>query len=225
MDIERAMETQRLRLLRVLAGLIAVVAFVSAAPFSSAVSRWFAESVFSILLRAEAAAQCLVIVQARLLAVRKGSDLNRASLPELRISRTLEIETPVSLKDLRKRLDALRALLSDLPRHGLRLLRSTEKRAFRAPRTHETAPSRAAPGGLTTLRIIGSRIERPPDKGNAQPSNLCTSPRFRAGGEDGCAEGGVVRFAVHGCAFAHALNTLLRRPPPARCFRVPIAGC
>jgi hypothetical protein len=70
------MEIQRQKLLRLVAGLLVAVAFVSAGPFSCAVAAWVSSVVSSVLSRAEAAAQCLVIVQARIIAARTGSAVN-----------------------------------------------------------------------------------------------------------------------------------------------------
>jgi len=50
-DMERALETQRLKLLRVLAGLVLAVAFVSGAPLSRDFSRWARGVVASVLSR------------------------------------------------------------------------------------------------------------------------------------------------------------------------------
>jgi hypothetical protein len=61
---------------------------------------------------------------------------------------------------------ALRAVLRDLPRHALRLLRRVEKRARRA--LCSVRPSQCAASNRSVLlddwRLPASRIERPPDK-------------------------------------------------------------
>lgn len=169
MDIERDMERLRLRLLRLVAGWLVAVAFLSAAPFSCAVTRWVGEFLFSVLSKAEAAAQSLVFVQARLLAARSGGRVDSACLRDFRLRDTGKDEPDLALATLRKRLDALRALLEDLPRSGARLLRRAEKRARRLLGTERERPALPSPAtldgaALCIWRLATLRIERPPDK-------------------------------------------------------------
>ena len=123
-----------------------------------------------------------MIVQAALIAAQTKSDVDRARLfdaPAL-----ADFEREGSPSDLRTRLAALRAVLDDLPRYGLRLLRRVEKHARRITRTVEPTPcpdvgrSRV----LSDWRLVENRVERPPDKQMfAMP--FSTSLRQRAGGE------------------------------------------
>ena len=129
-------------------------------------SRLFSSTVSYILIRAEAAAQYLVIAHAGLIVDKGQSTVSRAQLLEYApvISTEEKAFSPVSL---RRRLSALRKVLEDLPRYGLRLLHRIEKRIRRMMSVSHTE---AAPFSVDTLRVfsvwglIGNRIERPPDK-------------------------------------------------------------
>ncbi len=122
--MERAVETQRLKLLRLLAGWLAVVAFLSAAPISPAWTLWVRSFLSSVLARAEAAAQCLIFVEARRIAQARGGEVDPAWLSQRHFELLSVCDgTPPSLAVLRRRLVALRGLLNSLPRRGLRLLR------------------------------------------------------------------------------------------------------
>ena len=165
LTIEQEIATQRLRLSRLVAGLLLAVVFVAAAPFSSAYRVWVREAVLSILTRAEYAAQCLVLVQARVLAAQAGVCAQAALLDAARKDmrnalRSSETTLP-SFHALRLRLKALQAVLRDLPRHGLRLLRRLLG-AGRASERGHFVPSREDRTGA--LRLGGDVIERPPDK-------------------------------------------------------------
>ena len=189
MDMERAIETQRLRLLRLLAGLLVAIGFLSVGPVSRGFSDWACGFVGSVLSRAEAAARCLVIAQARLIAERMGSGIDRSLFSMPAIHDFSDSDTDVSLSDLHRRLCALRALLSNLPRHALRLLRRIEKRKQGGALTDRRLPrfDPSISAALHPARRAGNRIERPPDPcGNAR---LCPSPPsgFRAGGASGSA--------------------------------------
>ena len=187
MDLERACETQRLKLLRFLAGLLAALAFVSVAPFSSALSRFVGGAILSLLPRAEMAGRCLVIVQARLIAARIGLRIDHDQVSDYFTRIGSEGDDSVALSALRDRLEALRALLEDLPRHGLRLLRRIEKRARRSKRRVPRSmprPDTVSFGVFGAWRLVATRIERPPDKTTASVVRV-TSPRQRAGGGGG----------------------------------------
>ena len=69
--IERTLETQRITLLRLLAGLAWLVVFASLAPAVSMVPHWVRRYVVSVLRRAEAAANNMLFVSACLLAGRQ----------------------------------------------------------------------------------------------------------------------------------------------------------
>jgi len=134
-DIERALETQRLRLLRMVAGLVVLVGFLSAHPVSRGFSIWTCRFVGSILSRAEAAARYLVIAQARML-------------------------------------KALRAILMDLPRHALRLLRRIEKQSRVDTHQPSPYPDTRLSTSCHDWRLAGNRIDRPPD--HSHPASQLT---------------------------------------------------
>lgn len=198
MDLERACETQRLKLLRFLAGLLAALAFVSVAPCSSVLSRFVGGAILSLLPRVEMAGRCLVIVQARLIAARIGLRIDHDRVADYFTQNGSEGGGSVSLSTLRDRLEALRALLEDLPRHGLRLLSRIKKRARRSQRRVPPSMPRADTvsfGLFGAWRLVATRIERPPDKRTASVVRV-TSPRQRAGGEGGWGSCGHRHLAI-----------------------------
>jgi len=134
-EIERALETQRVKLLRLLTGWFAVVVLLSVGPFAA--PRWARVFLDDLLVRAEFAAQCLV-----------------------RVSAGLQADACWAV--LIRRMKALRRLLQDLPRYGRRMLRPLDAHESAATfgnslmnldRTHRVSPQWIAPG-----------VERPPDK-------------------------------------------------------------
>jgi len=160
----REIETQRLRLLRLVAGLAVALGFLSIAPISAGFSVWVCGFVVSTLSRAEVAARYLVVAKARRMMAQRGIalDVNRLlnGLPVAFDASNIE----PSVGDCRARLRALQAVLTDLPRHAVRLLRRIEKqhRDACAIRNipHPDAPVSVS---LPTWRLAGERIERPPD--------------------------------------------------------------
>ena len=128
MDMEQALETQRFKLLRLLAGLAVVVGFLFVAPIAPAWSRWIRGYVFSLLRRAEPAAQSLVLVQACVLAKGCGEAVDVSRLARRSFPGEADDEALPSLAALSRRMDALRRVLEDLPRHGRRLLQRAMKR-------------------------------------------------------------------------------------------------
>jgi hypothetical protein len=157
-DIETALHTQRFRLLRLLAGLVFALKVVSFMPAASMMPRSVRRSFSAIILRAEAAAQCLVVVCARLLFGRSAVEaaIGRAPIP-----RPFEIlpDDGFSNAVLLRRIAVLQTVLRDLPRYARRLM----KRCSRARK----APS---PYGMPTIgtfpaRLMArdARIDRPPD--------------------------------------------------------------
>ncbi len=189
--MERALEVQRHRLLRVLAGLVLAVGFLSAGPVSHAFSRWAREGLSSVLSRAELAAQYLVVVHARLIAERSGESLDLQKMIDIAHSNCARVGSEHSVCGLRRRLWAVQTLLNDLPRRGQRLLRQIERMLRRAvsgalclscPETQEPSINGAA-------RIALARIERPPDKKRLYQMTQSTSPRCRVGGEGDHATG------------------------------------
>lgn len=167
MDIERALETQRLRLLRMVAGLVVLVGFLSAHPVSRGFSIWTCRFVGSILSRAEAAARYLVIAQARMMDARNGIDVS--------FSESLALVTDdadVSPTEYQRRLKALRAILMDLPRHALRLLRRIEKQSRVDTHQPSPYPDTRLSTSCHDWRLAGNRIDRPPD--HSHPASQLT---------------------------------------------------
>ena len=162
--MERAIETQRLRLLRLVAGLLVAVGFLSVGPVSRVFSEWACGFVGSVLSRAELASRYLVIVQARRIMAERDIALD-FSLHLKRLPLAFDTPEAVSRADCRSRLMALQAVLRDLPRHALRLLRRIKKQS------HEACADRARPRpdaplstSLHNWHLAESFIERPPDK-------------------------------------------------------------
>lgn len=186
MDIERALETQRHALLRLLAGLVMAVEFVSRGPFQGALPRWVQSFIHSILRRAEEAAQCLVTVTVWVLTK------NGVTVPSSSVQRSARAENtgddaapedgrgdeelPKASPDdllptdsLRQRMQAMQDMVEDLPGHALRLMR---KRAGQRIAKHPTvmfSDDRTrdliqAFGGIQRIRLLTPRIERPPDR-------------------------------------------------------------
>ena len=165
MDFERAIDTQRFRLLRIVAGLLVAVGLLSVGPVSRRFSLWACHTVESVLSRAEAAAQYLVIAKARILAAQRGGDWGRSQFFASSRPAVTTCEAVPSLPDLRRRLRALKFLLTDLPQHAERLLRRIDREirgAGRARRRHPQPLTRVSTR-LCRWRLAGDRIERPPD--------------------------------------------------------------
>ena len=179
MDFEQAIETQRLRLLRFLAGLAVAVGFLSVGPVSRGFSVWACDYISSILSRAELAARCLVIAQARMIA--KSND----ACDFTRFSDAFDApEAGQSPSDCRARFKVLRAVLMDLPRHARGLLRRIEKQSRRALCMDRTTPcpEMRRSASLRTWRLAGPRIERPPDIERRASPRVSAPSGFRAGG-------------------------------------------
>jgi len=188
-DFEQAIETQRLRLLRIVAGLIILLGVLSLGPVSRGFSVWTCRFVESILSRAEAAARYLIIAHAYQMIARSGMDLNRKQISESLAREFATDGADVSLSECQRRLKVLRAVLKDLPRAALRLLRLIEKQSRRAMSTDQ--PSRFPHSRLSTSlhdwRLAGMRIERLPDIGLRKLLLFLPPCGIRAGGVDGCA--------------------------------------
>ncbi len=167
MDFERALETQRLKLLRLVAGLVVLVGVLSLGPISRGFSITVCRFVGAMLSRAETAAQYLVIAQARLMDSRSGMAIGQSQFSESLARAFPAEEKDVSLSDCRERLKALLAVLTHLPRHAARLIRRIEKQMRDSARTYPLSPhsDECLSGVLDGLRLVGPRIERPPDKG------------------------------------------------------------
>lgn len=123
--IERAIQTQRNALLRLLAGWLALMLMLSALPVSPVWTRRVRVFLSGFVGVAEAAARYLVIAQARVIARRLGmTDPVRDARLVFDSSplRCSEGGEPLTLAELRVRMLALRCLLKHLPGRGLRLL-------------------------------------------------------------------------------------------------------
>jgi len=161
-DMERAIETQRLRLLRLVAGLFVALGFLSVGPVSRGFLVWVCGFVDSVLSRAEVAARYLMIAQAK----QMGGEVDRGRLSEIFTHDFDRPETGISVADCRARLRALKAVLTDLPRHALRLLRRITNQSQREVSADQPLPR---PGEwlierLQNWRLARIRIERPPDQ-------------------------------------------------------------
>ena len=174
MDLGRAVDTQRDALLRLLARLMLVIEVLSCGPFDGKVTRWVCRSLSSVLSRAELAGQYLVIGSARLLVARgvvaPEGDWLSAARRDAGVNAGASYEA-VTCDSLLFRMKALKAVLEDLPRHALRLLRRIA-RAGRLALADGTsrlaiAAARRAIGTFRPERDRAARIDRPPDKGLA----------------------------------------------------------
>lgn len=163
MNMERALETQRLKLLRLLAGLVVVLRFVSVAPAVSMLPQWVRSRVASLLARIESAANSLVIVAAcQILRAQGVRSLNGVSFPYSQGSAS-PVDGP-SNEALLRRIKRLKALLEDLPRHARRMIARMMKSTTDPEEPSEVREIRVAIFA-TVDTPIASRIERPPDKG------------------------------------------------------------
>jgi len=115
-DLERALETQRVALLRLLSGWFAVIGFLSSGPFALAVPcslpQWICKYFDMLLTRAEFAAQCLVQASISL----QGGH-GHAPAPEPMIDQGKR--GAPSFEALLRRMTALRDLLENLSRTAL----------------------------------------------------------------------------------------------------------
>jgi len=123
-DISAALETQRLRLLRLLAGLVCIVQFVSLAPLVSMLPVKIRAYVSAVLDRAEAAVNCLVIATA---SIRYGY---RVPAPTNDIPSPMDVaklsECHTTTENLLHRIRVLRTVLENLPRYAKRLMKRLE---------------------------------------------------------------------------------------------------
>ena len=176
-DLERALEAQRVRLLRLLTGWLAVVALMSGGPLALPLPRWLRAFFADLLIRVEFAAQCMVQVSACLQAGQSGTVSSLRPMPVLRPAHSVD-DVP-SVVALLRRMKTLRRLLRDLPRHGRRLLRRCESRRV-SRRTSWAGLSRGA-SGFAMPQWIVPEVERPPDVVGTIFVTLC-SRSVRTGG-------------------------------------------
>ncbi len=185
MDIERTLETQRLRLLRILAGLVVLLGVLAIGPVSRRFSDWILGFVGSVLSRAEASARYLLITQACLMVDQCGFDIDRSQIAVPAMPDLESDEVNISLIEIQRRLRVLRSVLMDLPRYALRLLRRIAKQA-RGHANHDSPDfSICASAPLNRARRAARRIERPPDKDQLAAVFFLPSPGYRAGGVSG----------------------------------------
>ena len=181
MDFEEIIETQRLRLLRLVAGLVVLVGFLSLGPVSRGFSVWSCHFVGSILSRAEAAGRYLVIAQARMIVAREGVAIDRSAFEDA-LARVVPVDSAESsLSECRGRLMALRALLLNLPRYARHLLRQIARRT-RSSDQPALRPAARCSVTLRDWRLAAARIERPPDRRFFASLGLFPPPDNRAGG-------------------------------------------
>ena len=164
MEMERALETQQGKLLRLLAGWFAVVGFMSLGPLRVELPQWMRAFLDSVLIRAEFAAQNLIWVAAYV-AAKKGmggtAGLRPRSIPFLKPVDSLD---PVpSTQALLRRMKALRRLLETLPRQGVRMLRRRARNKLKRSFWGTVWPVDLAPALSRVCGLVAPRIERPPD--------------------------------------------------------------
>ena len=189
MDFERTLETQRLKLLRIVAGLVFAVGLLSVGPVSRVFSDWACGFVGSILSRAEAAARYLVIARARSMMVRRGIREDQSRFSDA-LAHVLPVdEDEISASAYRRRLKALHLALLDLPRFAAHLIRRLQRQKRRTERACRVmpCPDRRLSASLRDWPLRATRIERPPDKGRSFLSFLQPPPEIRAGGGGGSA--------------------------------------
>lgn len=168
-NFEEVIETQRLRLFRVVTGLIVLLGVLSLSPISRCFSVSVCQFTASILSRAEAAARYLVIAQARAMLAPSGARVTQSQLSACLDRVFVADENNVSLANSQRRLRVLRAILRNLPRAACRLLHQTAKHLRRTGRERATLPFPEASlrAALRDWQFT-SLIERPPDRAKAQ---------------------------------------------------------
>ena len=180
MNLERTLETQRVRLLRLLAGWIAVLGVLSFGPVALPMPRWVRAFFDRVLIRAELAAQFLM----RAIALTQATSGLVTQTPMARTERRMAVDVP-SAQMLLRRMKALRDVLEDLPRYARRLLRvwntAGEAIDFSAPPCLIPANGTLA---MVSADWVQPRIERPPDKRMIALIGLAhLSPSFPIGAE------------------------------------------
>ncbi len=179
MDLEQALETQRVKLLRLLAGWFALVGVLSAGPFQLPVPRWILAFFDTLLIRAELAAQYLLTASIFLQGA--GNAVVLGDVPKPTMSRA-EDDVP-SPAELLRRMEKLRSLLENLPQHALQ--RSGQRQNSSAfdwsRRGVEMIECKAA----MHRQWFAPRLARPPDIRCEDGAKMIrvfeTSSRFRGG--------------------------------------------
>ena len=159
--LERALETQRVRLLRLLSGWFAVVAVLSGGRLAVPLPLWVRVFFDDLLIRAELAAQYMVQVSARMQARGDFAMAEGVFVQPARVALAPD-EVP-STDALMGRMRALRRVLRELPRYGRRLLRRLRGRAIdRIALSDDRARDVSRPA---LPQWNAPQVERPPDKG------------------------------------------------------------
>ena len=161
-DLERALETQRVKMLRLLTGWLVALALVSGGPLAVPLPRWVRAIFADLLVRAELAAQCLVQVSARLQAGHRWGVVEAAPSSFAPIAAAFRDDDVPSTASLLRRMGLLRRLLQNLPRFGRRLLRRVDAGAALGPFGYSSVYDCPAPSA--TPQWIAPGIERPPDR-------------------------------------------------------------
>jgi len=159
-DIEQALETQRLKLLRLLARWAVMLGVLSVGPVALPVPCWVRAFFETLVIRAEMATKNLVRVSACLQVT--GGVMVAASQPRACSDQGMVVP---SAQDLLRRVNTLRDRLENLSCVARRLLcvRMIAGAAFdfSAPSHLFAAPKRVA---MTRADWVLPRVERPPDK-------------------------------------------------------------
>ena len=159
MDFERAIETERVRLLRLLTWWLALVGVLSGGPFQVPLPRWVCGFLDTLLPRAELAAQCLLTASTCL--HRAGNPVVSIDTPKPIASRAPD-DVPSSTALLR-RMTVLRDLLENLSRYALRQSAQRQKSSpFDWTRRNFDIDERAA---SMHRPWFAPRLARPPDIG------------------------------------------------------------
>lgn len=165
MDLEAAVETQRMALLRLLAGWFVVVGFLAKGPFVLPLPRSVRCFFGTLLTRAELAAQYLLRASVCVQGGRGETCSPQAPMP-LPVSCA---DDALTFEALVGRMTALRELLENLPRVARRMVRRQSRQAERRqPRSHRPARlSRSSAlervAATSTPKTHAPRSERPPD--------------------------------------------------------------
>lgn len=120
MTIQTAIATQQRRLLRLLAGWLALVTVVRAVPLGAFWMRVFCRVMDSLVSGAETAVEKFLVAQAHIIAKAEGSAADPGAPQGLT---PYECSAALSLPALRRRIMCLQRRLSTLPRGARRLLR------------------------------------------------------------------------------------------------------
>ena len=185
--MEQALEEQRIKLLRLLAGWIAVAEWVLVAPFIGGLPRWLLVFLGSVLTRAEFAAQHLIVVSACMQARQGFAWAQTGSLAFDESARDGSTDCVLATQVLVRRMKDMQAVLESLPRHGRRLLRRQLKRCSRvaADGWRCLAEERifVPPCGVRDETLPTRRVERPPDRCRENSRCHFTFLPMRAEGE------------------------------------------